>query len=182
MKKQLFSHWRSKIAGTLAGKILIAHPMLEEQEFTKTMLFIDFDNGQRVTGVILNQPLNVMLKALGKNFENLPISNIPVYHGGQEEYSTMMLTAWVFDEDKRAFEIYYTLNNDEAEELMKTKKNIQFRAFLGLCSFDQRVYSDIEKGLWIVGDPKKLFGAQEHGVALWQSILLKENPNALVYG
>jgi hypothetical protein len=121
-----------------------------------------------------------MLKALGKNFENLPISNVPVYYGGSDGEATVVLTAWVFDEEKRVFEIYYTLNGDEATELMKKANNIQFRAFLGFCKFDEKIYDDIEKGLWIIGDAKNLFGAQEHTETLWQTMLLKESPNALI--
>ncbi|MDR1432806.1 MAG: YqgE/AlgH family protein [Puniceicoccales bacterium] len=181
MKKRPFSSRRSKIAGTLGGKTLIAHPLLDEEQFNKTLLFIESDTGSGATGIILNRPLNVMLKALGKQFENLPVSNTPVYHGGMDCETTVMLTAWIFDYEKSVFEIYYTLDGDEATELLETKKNIQLRAFLGYCDFDATIYDDIEKGLWIVGDAKKLFGSQKHTENLWQAMLLNENPNALVY-
>ncbi|MDR1595764.1 MAG: YqgE/AlgH family protein [Puniceicoccales bacterium] len=161
--------------------MLIAHPLLDDDRFAHTILFIESDTGKKVTGLILNRPLNIMLKALGANFENLPVSNVPVYHGGIDGESTVMLTAWVFDSEKRTFEIYYTLDGDEAAQLLRTRKNIQLRAFLGYCSFDKKLYDDIEKGLWIVGDAKKLFGAEEHAEALWRKMLLEENPNALVY-
>jgi putative transcriptional regulator len=180
MKKHAFSHWRSRIAGTLDGKILIAHPIIDDEPFAKTILFVESDNERGITGIILNRPLNMMLKALGKNFENLPISNVPVYHGGRDGETTVVLTAWSFDEEKGIFEIYYTLNGDEAMDLMKTRDNVQFRAFLGFCSFDQKIYDDIENGMWIIGDAKNLLGAQEHTESLWQAMLLKENPNALI--
>ncbi|MDR2737318.1 MAG: YqgE/AlgH family protein [Puniceicoccales bacterium] len=180
MKRHAFSHWRSRIAGTLDGRILIAHPFLDEEQFAKTILFVESDDEHNVIGIILNRPLHIMLKALGENFENLPISNVPVYYGGRDGETTVVLTAWVFDEEREVFEIYYTLNGDEAMELMKTRENIQFRAFLGFCSFDQKVYDDIERGLWIIGDAKNLFGAQEHTETLWQSMLLKESPDALI--
>jgi putative transcriptional regulator len=174
-------NWRSKLAGTLGGKMLIAHPLLDDEQFAQTILFIESDTARKVTGLTLNRPLNIMLKALGPNFENLPVSNVPVYHGGIDGENTVMLTAWVFDEQKKTFEIYYTLDGDEATQLLKTKKNIQLRAFLGFCSFDKKIYEDIEKGLWVIGDAKKLFGAREHEEKLWRRMLLEENPNALVY-
>jgi putative AlgH/UPF0301 family transcriptional regulator len=181
LRRRTFSNWRSKIAGTLDGKILIAHPILEGEQFAKTILFVESDDKNGVMAIILNRPMNIMLKALGKNFEDLPISNVPVYYGGHDGEMTVVLTAWIFNEEQKIFEIYYTLNGDEAMELAKTKGNIQFRAFLGFCKFDKKIYDDIERGLWIVGDPKKLFGAQEHAENLWQSILIKENPNALIH-
>ncbi|MDR3144071.1 MAG: YqgE/AlgH family protein [Puniceicoccales bacterium] len=176
------SHRRRRgMPGTLAGQILIAHPILDEEQFAKTVLFVECDTGKSVSGIILNRPLNVMLKALGKNFENLPVSNTPVYFGGQDGETTVMLTAWVFDNSKKIFEIYCELSSAEAESLRKMNTNVQTRAFLGYCDFDAHLYDDIRKGLWIVGDTRNLFGAQEHEEKLWQTLLLQENPNALVY-
>ncbi|MDR1413574.1 MAG: YqgE/AlgH family protein [Puniceicoccales bacterium] len=182
MKKHSFSSWRSKIAGTLDGKMLIAHPLVEDEQFAKTVLFVEHDSGNTVTGVILNRPLNFMLKSLRAEFADLPISNAPVYHGGQEGETMVSLTAWVLNEEKNFFEIYYTLNDEEATELLKSKKNVQLRAFLGFCEFGKKLYDDIENGLWIVGDAGELFGVKEHSENLWRSMLLKKNPNALVYG
>jgi putative transcriptional regulator len=181
MKKKSFSHWRSKIAGTLAGKILIAHPLMDGENFAKTIVFIESDDAQSVSGVVLNRPINIMMKALGKNFENISVSNVPVYCGGPDEGSVVTLTAWVYDAYDRTFEIYHTLNEAEAIELMATKTRVQLRAFLGCCNFGNEIYDDIERGLWVVGSAKHLFGAQEHDEELWQCTLLRENPNALIY-
>ncbi|MDR1401840.1 MAG: YqgE/AlgH family protein [Puniceicoccales bacterium] len=181
MKKCSFSSWRSKIAGTLGGKMLIAHPLLEDEQFAKTVLFVENDSGNAVTGIILNRPLSIMLKSLKTEFENLPISNVPVYHGGQDGETLVSLTAWVFDDRKKLFEVYYTLDGNEATALLETKENIQLRAFLGFCEFDKKLYDDIENGLWIVENAAELFGVQEHEENLWRSMLLRKNPNALVY-
>ncbi|MDR2603293.1 MAG: YqgE/AlgH family protein [Puniceicoccales bacterium] len=181
MENKTFVTCIEKIAGTLAGRMLIAHPILEDKQFEKTILFVESDTGNSVTGVILNRPLNIMLKALGKNFENLPISNVPVYQGGPHGNTTVMLTAWVSDDRRKVFEIYHMITPAEAFKLEETNDNIQFRAFLGYCQFDRHIYRDIEKGLWVVGSPKRLLGSMERAEALWKTMLLKENPNALIY-
>jgi putative transcriptional regulator len=181
MENKPFFEWTEKIAGTLAGKMLISHPILEDKQFEKTILFVESDTGNSVTGVILNRPLNIMLKALGKIFEDLPIGNVPIYQGGFHGDTTVMLTAWVFDEKRKVFEIYQMITPEEAFQLKNTKDNIQFRAFLEYCKFDRHIYSDIGKGLWIIGSPKKLLGSTEREESLWQTMLLKENPNALIY-
>ncbi|MDR1891361.1 MAG: YqgE/AlgH family protein [Puniceicoccales bacterium] len=181
MENKTFVGWTEKVAKTLAGKMLIAHPILEDEQFEKTILFVESDTGNTVTGVILNRPLNVMLKTLGKKFEDLPISNVPVYKGGTHGETTVMLTAWVFDDKRKVFEIYHMVTPEEAFKLEETNDNIQFRAFLGYCKFNRHIYSDIEKGLWVVGSPKRLLGSTEREEALWRSMLLRENPNALIY-
>jgi putative transcriptional regulator len=180
MGKRTFSHWRSKLAGTLSGKMLVAHPLLEEKQFAKTLMLVETDTGHGISGIILNRPLNIMLKTFGSKFENLFVSNVPVYYGGEHGKTTVMLSAWVLDQKNKVFEIYCSLDNEDAKKLVQTGCKVQFRAFLGFCSFKEKIYDDIEKGLWIVGDVRKLFGAQKHEEALWQTILLQENPNALV--
>jgi putative AlgH/UPF0301 family transcriptional regulator len=161
--------------------MLVAHPLLEEKQFAKTLILVESDTGRGVSGIILNRPLNIMLKAFGAKFENLFVSNVPVYYGGERGKTTVMLSAWVLDQKNKLFEIYCSLNNEDAEKLAKSECKVQFRAFRGFCSFKEKIYDDIEKGLWIVGDVRKLFGARKHEEALWQAILLQENPNALVY-
>jgi putative AlgH/UPF0301 family transcriptional regulator len=180
MKDNLF-HRRNGTAGTLAGNVLIAHPILEDDKLAKALIFVEEDTGKGVEGFILNRPMNIMLKALGEKFDNLPVSHTPVYYGGTEGETTVMLTAWVFDYDRRTFEIYYSLNAAEAAEMLESGKDVQLRAFLGFCKFDAKIYDDIETGLWIVGDAKNLFGSDEHEESLWQVMLLQENPHALVY-
>jgi putative transcriptional regulator len=181
MENKTLVGWTKKIAGMLAGKMLIAHPMLEDKEFDKTILFVESDTGNSVRGVILNRPLNIMLKGLGKDFEDLTISNVPVYQGGPYVNTTVVVAAWVFNGRQKVFEIYHMVTPEEAFKLEETNDNVQFRAFLGYCKFDRHIYSDIEKGLWIVGSPKRLLGSTEREEALWKTMLLKENPNALIY-
>ncbi|MDR2779329.1 MAG: YqgE/AlgH family protein [Puniceicoccales bacterium] len=181
MENKTFARLTEKVAGSLAGKMLIAHPILEDKQFEKTILFVESDTGNSITGVILNRPLNVMLKALGKKFEDSPISNVPVYQGGPHGNSTVILTAWVFDDRRKVFEIYHMITPEEAFRLEETNNNIQFRAFLGYCKFDRHIYNDVNKGLWVVGSPKQLLGSTEREESLWQTMLLKENPNALIY-
>lgn len=181
MREHASHRQRIGAPGTLAGQILIAHPILDGEQFAKTVLFVESDSARGISCIILNRPLNVMLKALGKNFENLPISNTPVYFGGSDGETTVMLTAWVFDTARKVFEIYSELSVEEAEKLRSENETTQMRAFLGYCEFNVHIYDDIRKGLWIVGDTRNLFGAQEHGEKLWRTLLLRENPNALVY-
>ena len=170
-----------KWAGKLAGKMLISHPIIENEKYRKSLLFIESDDGKEISGVILNRPMHMMLKALGKNFDDLPVSDAPLYSGGPDRTSELMLTAWVVDKDAKLFEIYHSLDGEAATNIWETKKDAQFRAFLGNCQFDKKIFSDIDNGLWLVSSPERIFGMKEKEEKLWEKMLLKTSPNALLH-
>ena len=77
----------------LAGKILIAHPIIEDKRFKKSVVFLESCSENESIGIILNRQLGFMLKAMGKNFADLPIGHSPVYYGGPDGSNTVMQTA-----------------------------------------------------------------------------------------
>ena len=172
---------KSKTRTSLAGQLLIAHPIIEDDELAKTIIFIESNDADGISGFILNQPLNIMLKGLGKSFENMSISNTPVYHGGNVDENYVALMAWAINPAKQTLDIYHDLDDKEAEKLLSVYDNIQFRAFLGHCTFPNTIYDEIERGFWIIGSPQDLIGADKHGDMLWRTVLNKRNPNALLY-
>ena len=165
----------------LAGKILIAHPIIEDKRFKKSVVFLESCSEKESIGIILNRPLGFMLKAMGKNFADLPIGHSPVYYGGPDGSNTVMQTAWVLNKSEGTFEIYYTLSVEEATRLMREKTCIQLRSYLGYCKFGPKLFKDIQNGVWVVGHVRSLLGAQEHEEELWSCLLRKEHPNALLY-
>ena len=161
--------------------MLISHPIIENEKYRKSLLFIESDDGKEISGVILNRPMHMMLKALGKNFDDLPVSDAPLYSGGPDRTSELMLTAWVVDKDAKLFEIYHSLDGEAATNIWETKKDAQFRAFLGNCQFGKKIFSDIDNGLWLVSSPERIFGMKEKEEKLWEKMLLKTSPNALLH-
>ena len=161
--------------------MLISHPIIENEKYRKSLIFVESDDGKEISGVILNRPMHMMLKALGKNFDDLPVSDAPLYSGGPDRTSELMLTAWVVDKDAQLFEIYHSLDGEAATNIWETKKDTQFRAFLGNCQFDKKIFSDIDNGLWLVSSPERIFGMKEKEEKLWEKMLRKTSPHALLY-
>lgn len=171
---------RSVVSTKLAGKLLIAHPMINERALSKTIIFIEDSDEQQMRGVILNRPLHVLMKDIGRHFDIPIVRTVPVYWGGDECPNEVMLTAWVVDRENGCFEIYHSLDGDSAVEIVKRHKNAQLRAYLGMCSFGSSIYNDIGKGLWIVSSAEQIVGAREHEELLWEKLLLQTNPHALL--
>ena len=164
----------------LAGKLLIAHPMIDEKALSKTIIFIEGSDERHIRGVILNRPLRILMKDIGRQFDVPIVRTVPVYCGGDKCSNEVMLTAWVVNRQNNCYEIYHSLDGDSAVEIVKRYKNAQLRAYLGMCSFNSGIYDDIEKGLWIVESAEQIVGAQEHEEALWERLLLQTNPHALL--
>ena len=181
MRDGLVTSTASKSIKTLKGQLLIAHPIVENEALSKTVIFVESDDGDFAEGFILNRPLNFMLKGLGAQFENLGISDTPVYDGGNDDKNFVTLTAWVANSKKHTLEIYYNLTDIEAYQLLGEHKNIQLRAYLGHCVFSRILREQILKGLWVIGSPINLFGSEQHGENLWKSLLNKEHPEAFIY-
>lgn len=164
----------------LTGKLLIAHPMIDEQALSKTIIFVEDSDERQMHGVILNRPLHVLMKDIGRQFDVPIVRTVPVYWGGEKCSNEVMLTAWVVNKQNNCYEIYHSLNGDSAIEIVKRYKNAQLRAYLGMCSFESSIYNDIENGLWIVSSAEQIIGANEHEEALWERLLLQTNPHALL--
>jgi putative transcriptional regulator len=79
---------------SLAGQLLLAHPVLRDETFRRTAILMSAHDREGAMGVVLNRPLNKRLGELGGDFAYGPLAAVPVFDGGPVEKRQIILCAW----------------------------------------------------------------------------------------
>ncbi len=162
---------------SLAGTLLLAHPILRDATFRRTAILMSSHDEQGAMGVVLNRPLNKRLGELGGDFALGPLADVPVFDGGPVEKRQLIICAWRpqpgadGDDDGETLQLLFGLDPDRAAELAG-QEGVQLRAFLGYAGWSGgQLEGELERDTWVVADLEPEIVRHRPDESLWRSVL-----------
>lgn len=157
---------------SLAGSLLLAHPMLRDPNFKRTVVLMSVHDTNGAMGVVLNRPMGKRLGELNGDFALGALATVPLFNGGPVKPEQLILAAWEPQPD--GFRLHFGLEPEKAERLLATE-GAHVRAFLGYSGWSRgQLEKELKQDAWVQADiPHDLLGhAQDNG--LWRIILSRE--------
>jgi putative transcriptional regulator len=155
----------------LAGSLLLAHPKLQDPNFTRTVVLMSLHNADGAMGVVLNRPLDKKLSDLGPEFSQSELAEVPIYCGGPVKPEQLILVAWQTSSADGTFKLYFGVDPDKLRELMR-ESDLEVRAFLGYSGWaGGQLEMEMKRSTWLVSTvPPEMLDAFD-GVELWKQII-----------
>ncbi len=154
---------------TIAGSLLLAHPVLKDPNFRRTVVLMSSHGTDGAMGVVLNRPLGRRLGELNGEFALGPLAGVPLYCGGPVETKQLLLSAWQTRDD--GFQLQFGIEPEKAAQLMG-EEGAHIRAFLGYSGWTRgQLENELKQNTWIVAAvPVDLLDhPQDDG--LWRGVL-----------
>src|SRR4051812_10065158 len=90
---------RKTTKSNIAGSLLVAHPILKDPNFRRTVVLMSSHTDEGAMGVVLNRPMGKKLAELNVEFAVGPLADVPIFSGGPVETRQLLLAAWQTRED-----------------------------------------------------------------------------------
>ncbi len=158
-------------AKSLAGQLLLAHPVLRDPNFKRSVILLSAHNDEGAMGVVLNRPLGRQLAELNQEFAIGPLAGVPIYAGGPVETEQLILVSWQWLKDESAFQLHFGIEPEKAAELVGTP-GVILRAFLGYSGWTKgQLENEMKLNTWFVTTVEGELLDQADGVDLWRNML-----------
>jgi putative transcriptional regulator len=162
---------------SLAGSLLLAHPVLRDQTFRRTAILMSSHDDQGAMGVVLNRPLHKRLGEFGGDFALGPLAEVPVFDGGPVAKRQLILCAWRPNPgDEDGVQLLFGLDPERATELAG-QEGVQLRAFLGYAGWTGgQLEGELERETWVVADLEPELIQSRPDETLWRRALSELDP------
>ncbi|PXA05696.1 YqgE/AlgH family protein [Coraliomargarita sinensis] len=159
------------------GSLLIAHPMLQDPHFRRTVIFLaSHDSAEGTLGLVMNRAMNKTLGELETELSNPTLAAIPLYEGGPVASDKLILAAWRWVPEQGSLQLYFGIDSSKAEHLLKNETGYQVRGFMGHAGWTEgQLDFEMEQQSWLVASwsPELM---EEEGEQIWRNMLLHKNP------
>ncbi|HEY1791912.1 MAG TPA: YqgE/AlgH family protein [Opitutaceae bacterium] len=163
---------RRKPAESLAGSLLLAHPVLQDPNFRRTAILMSTHGPEGAMGVVLNRPLGKRLGELKGDFALGPLASTPIFTGGPVQTEQLILAAWQSKED--AFQLHFGIDPERAAQMV-ADQSTKLRAYLGYSGWSAgQLENELECGTWIVATPPADLFERPMKEVLWRTLLSDE--------
>lgn len=159
--------------GSLAGSVLLAHPVLRDQTFRRTAILMSSHDKDGAMGIVLNRPLGRKLAEFGADFALGPLAQVPVFDGGPVEKRQLILCAWKphLDDDSEGVQLLFGLDRERAAELAG-EEGVQLRAFLGYAGWSGgQLEGELARDTWVIAELDPDIIDQAPDESLWRRVL-----------
>jgi putative transcriptional regulator len=156
---------------SLAGQLLLAHPVMRDPNFKRTVILLSAHSAEGAMGVVLNRPLGRQLAELHADFALGPLAGVPLYCGGPVEPEQLIIVSWQWLKAESAFQLHFGIEPEKAAELIGTP-GVILRAFLGYSGWSKgQLENEMKQDTWFATTVEGGQLEQSDGVALWRNIL-----------
>jgi len=157
---------------SLAGSLLLAHPVLRDPNFRKTAVLMSTHGPEGAMGVVLNRPLGKRLGELKGDFALGPLSETPIFSGGPVQTDQLILAAW--QSSGNTFQLHFGIDPDKAIQML-ANDSTRLRAYLGYSGWTAgQLENELKSGTWIVASPPADLFERPMQEGLWHSLLSEE--------
>ena len=156
---------------SLAGQLLLAHPVLRDPNFKRTVILMSAHSEEGAMGVVLNRPLGKQLGELNTEFALGPLAGVPLYCGGPVEPEQLIIVSWQWLQADHAFQLQFGLEPAKAAELVGSP-GVTLRAFLGYAGWGKgQLEKEMKHDTWVATPVEHDVLQEADGPALWRKIL-----------
>lgn len=158
-----------------AGKLILAEPLLQDQYFARTVVFLIEHNEEGTVGFILNKPMNLGINEVVNNF---PEFDAKVFFGGPVENNSLFYFHTNDSLKESSKEVlpglFWGGDFEKLKELIKEKKikSSEIRFFVGYAGWNKgQIDEEIADGSWIVANPTIEHIMSADDKILWKVIM-----------
>lgn len=157
---------------TLAGSLLLAHPIMKDPNFRRAVVLMSAHNAEGAMGVVLNRPLGKRLGELSGDFALGPLASVPLFAGGPVQSEQLVLAAWQTRDD--GFRLHFGIEPDKALQLM-AEDDTHLRGFLGYSGWSAgQLENEMKLRTWVVVDVPEDLLTHAQDETLWRTVLGRE--------
>lgn len=173
MKERLTARKRP----SLAGQLLLAHPVLRDPNFRRTVVLLSGHDAQGAMGVVLNRPLGRQLGELNAQFASGPLAGVPLYAGGPVDPEHLILVTWQWVPADQAFQLTFGVEVERALGLIG-RPGLTMRAFLGYAGWSQgQLENELRHHTWLATPVEGDWLIKHDGVPLWRHLVAHLEPD-----
>ncbi|MDB6169226.1 MAG: hypothetical protein JWM88_2090 [Verrucomicrobia bacterium] len=160
---------RKDTKSNIAGSLLLAHPILKDPNFRRTVVLMSAHSADGAMGVVLNRPMGKRLGELNGEFALGPLAPVPLFAGGPVEPKQLLLAAWQTRED--GFQMHFGIEPERAAQLVG-EDGAHIRAFLGYSGWSGgQLEQELKQQTWIVTDVPVDLLEHPQDDGLWRGVL-----------
>ena len=165
---------------TLAGQLLLAHPVLTDPNFRRTVVLLSAHDAGGAMGVVLNRPLGRQLGEINAAFAASPLAGVPLYYGGPVEPEQLILVTWQWIPAEQAFQLHFGVEVEKAQEIFG-QPGVTMRAFLGYSGWSKgQLENELKHDTWLVTPVEGDWLIRHDGLPLWRGLVSFLNPDLKV--
>lgn len=165
---------------TLAGQLLLAHPVLRDPHFRRTVVLLSGHDAGGAMGVVLNRPLGKQLGELNADFAISPLAGVPLYYGGPVEREQLILVTWQWIPDESAFQLTFGVEVEKAAEMIG-RPGLTMRAYLGYSGWSEgQLENELRQDTWLTTPVEGDWLIKHDGVPLWRHLISHVEPDLKV--
>lgn len=167
----------SKNEMNYSGRLLVAHPELSDQNFSRTVILISEHKQEGSFGVVINRPLNKLLGEFSDEFAYGPLAEVPLFSGGPVGIEQLILTAWKWEEGLGAFKVHFGVTADKVELMLTEEPDLEIRGFLGYAGWKEgQIEQELNQKAWVVSPIDGKAIKELKGKDLWREVLTNVSP------
>jgi putative transcriptional regulator len=165
---------------SLAGQLLLAHPVLRDPGFRRTVVLLSSHNEEGAMGVVLNRPLGKQMGELNSEFALGPLAGVPLYYGGPVEQEQLIIVTWHWIPAEQAFQLHFGVEVEKATEMIG-QPGVTMRAFLGYAGWSKgQLEEEMKHDTWVVTPVEGDWLIKHDGVPLWRGLITHLDPELKV--
>ena len=162
---------------SLAGCVIAAHPAMADPNFRHSVVLLSAHSRRDgALGVIINRPTGQSLGGLRDDLRTPLMQNLPVYHGGPVAPNQILLAAWKWNLAEQNFRLFFGVEPDVIESLVREDPTIEARAFVGHAGWSAgQLEMELGRYDWTPGPFLQPFG-KHAPQTLWRFFLDEVRP------
>lgn len=160
-----------------AGTLLLAHPGLMDPNFRRTVVLLSaYSEDEGSIGVIVNRPLGKTLGEYDPELADSALSSVPLYSGGPVATDQLILVAWKWCAEESAFKLYFGVDGERAERILKEEPGFRLYGFLGHAGWTGgQLEAELSGDSWVMSGSLPVLENVESGIN-WHDLLCDERP------
>jgi putative transcriptional regulator len=163
---------RKESKETLAGSLLLAHPVMRDPNFRHSVVLMSVHNPEGAMGVVLNRPTGQRLGELNGDFAMGPLAGVPLFKGGPVHPEQLIIAAWQSRPD--GFRLHFGIEPEKAVQLIG-EEGTHVRAFLGYSGWSAgQLEEEMKHNAWVVTSVPEDLLSQPQTDLLWRTVLGRE--------
>jgi putative transcriptional regulator len=162
---------------SLAGQLLLAHPVLRDPNFRRTVVLLSGHDADGAMGVVLNRPLGRQLGEINTEFAISPLAGVPLYDGGPVDREHLLIVTWEWLSSEQAFQLNFGVEVETAAELIG-RPGLTMRGFLGYSGWSKgQLENELRHDTWITTPVEGDWLIKFDGVPLWRGLISHLEPD-----